>query len=197
MKCCSFDISSNHVSHFLSFTFMIEYYICQEYESLLYSTFQPWEFFCHNCHLYILSSKNVHHFYFCLKLIVTPPQAANLFLFGETSLEAMPGAGRTFATSCNILPFWHKAGILGQFEFEHSAVYSTVCNCAWRKNFLLSLVPHLIIWVAANVPLQSFFDWNQCTGSNWRKIMKCQTTHLTDCLFHTNYLSPYFISIKV
>ena len=85
MKCCSFDISSNHVSHFLSFSFMIEYYICQEYESLLDSTFQPcelpWEFFCHNCHLYISSSKNVHHFYFCLKLIVTPPQAANLYLF--------------------------------------------------------------------------------------------------------------------
>ena len=97
----------------------------------------------------------------------------------------MPGAGRTFATTCcNILPFWHKAGILGQFEFEHSAVYSTVCNCAWM-NFLLSLVPHLIIWVAANVPLQSFFDWNQCTGSNWRKIMKCQTfDRLLNWLFY-------------
>ena len=115
----------------------------------------------------------------------------------------MPGAGRTFATTCNILPFWHKAGILGQFEFEHSAVYSTVCNCAWMKNFFLSLVPHLIIWVAANVPLQSFFDWNQCTGSNWRKIMKCQTTHLTDfwidffiscnCFLNLHLLHKYLI----
>ena len=162
MKCCSFDISSNHVSHFLSFSFMIEYYICQEYESLLYSTFQPcellWWFFCHNCHLYILSSKNVHHFYFCLKLIVTPPQAANLYLFWRN--QSWSDARRRW-DFCNHLQ--HFTFLAQGWNFEHSAVYSTVCNCAWMKNFLLSLVPHLIIWVAANVPLQSFSNWNQCT----------------------------------
>ena len=98
----------------------------------------------------------------------------------------MPGAGRTFATTCcNILPFWHKAGILGQFEFKHSAVYSTVWNCAWMKIFCSLL---FLIWSSG---------WRPMCHCNLSLIGTSALVLIEERLWNAKHLTDFWIDFFI